>query len=393
MKILLANKFYYRRGGDCIYTLNLEEMLRSKGHEVAIFAMDFPENLPSEWSGFFPREISFRPGPGMIEAFRRPLGTAEVKRKFNALLDKFSPDVVHLNNIHSYLSPVIAGIARSRGIRVVWTLHDYKLFCPRYDCRRPDGEICERCMTDIHEVLRNRCMKNSLIASWLAYREAKKWSHEKLSSFTDRFICPSRFMAEKMAEAGFEPSKLVHLCNFIDTAKCSLDDYSKEDYYCYVGRLSHEKGVRTLIEAASRLPYRLKIVGSGPLEEELKNGAPANISFEGHKNWDEIKEIVSKARFMVIPSEWYENNPLSVIEASCLGTPVLGAEIGGIPELIDPDFNGMTFTAGDVEDLAKKIKIMFDRTFDYKSIANASLQKYDAENYYKHLMQIYDYSS
>lgn len=390
MKILIANKFYYRRGGDCIYALNVEEMLRRKGHEVAIFAMDYPDNLPSKWSGYFPSQVSFRPGPGMIEAFRRPLGTSEVKSKFSALLDDFSPDVVHLNNIHSYLSPIIAETAKNRGIRVVWTLHDYKLFCPRYDCKFKGGDkMCESCMTDIRNVLRNRCMKNSLVASWLAYREAKKWNRDRLCSLTDRFICPSRFMADKMEAAGFDKSKLVHLCNFIDTEKCHLDDYSKGDYYCYVGRLSHEKGIRTLMEAARRLPYKLRIVGSGPLEEELKSDAPSNIRFEGHKNWNEIKGIVSKARFIVIPSEWYENNPLSVIEASCLGTPVLGAEIGGIPELIDSEFNGMTFIPRSADDLAAKIDIMFKRVFDYQSIAGISLQKYDSANYYKHLIQIY----
>ena len=132
MKILIANKFYYRRGGDCIYMLNLEQLLKAHGHEVAVFAMEYPENESSKWSRYFPSEVKFKPGPGMVEAFMRPFGTSEVKKKFCALLDDYKPDVVHLNNIHSQLSPIISELAHERGIRVIWTIHDRKLLCPRY---------------------------------------------------------------------------------------------------------------------------------------------------------------------------------------------------------------------------------------------------------------------
>ena len=115
MKILLSNKFYYRRGGDCVCTINLEELLKRKGHEVAIFAMQYPDNIETPWSKYFPGEVKFKPGLGMLEALLRPFGTNEVKRKFTALLDDFCPDIVHLNNIHSQLSPVIAEIAHQKG--------------------------------------------------------------------------------------------------------------------------------------------------------------------------------------------------------------------------------------------------------------------------------------
>lgn len=124
MKVLLANKFYYRRGGDCVCTLNLEQLLKDHNHDTAVFAMQHPENFPTPWSKYFPSEIRFSPGPNILETFRRPFGSKEVKRKFNALLDDFQPDVVHLNNIHTQLSPLIAELAHRRGIKVVWTLHD-----------------------------------------------------------------------------------------------------------------------------------------------------------------------------------------------------------------------------------------------------------------------------
>lgn len=391
MKIVLVNKFYYHRGGDCIYMLNLEQLLKDHGHEVAVFAMQHPENLDTQWNRYFPSEVKFKPGPGMIEAFMRPFGTGEVKKKFTALLDDFQPDVVHLNNIHSQLSPIIAELAHQRGIRVVWTLHDYKLLCPRYDCLRNGEEVCEACFTDKHKVLEYKCMKNSKMASFLSYREAMKWTRERLEACTDMFIGPSQFMCDKMKQGGFDTKKQVVLCNFIDAAKCKREGYAeREDYYCFIGRLSHEKGVKTLIEAANMLPdYKLVVIGGGPLENELKAQAGKHIEFVGFKRWDEIKQLVGKARFAVIPSEWYENNPLSVIEAECLGTPVLGAAIGGIPKLISSE-SGMTFESRNVNDLKVKIEAMFTRPFDYAAIATVSQKRYDAEHYYNEIIKIYN---
>ena len=115
MRILLANKFYYRRGGDCIYMMNLEQLLTAHGHDVAVFAMDYPENLDTPWKKYFPSDMS------KLSAFSRPFGDRETKRKFTALMDDFHPDVVHLNNIHTQLSPVIAEIAHQKGAKVVWT--------------------------------------------------------------------------------------------------------------------------------------------------------------------------------------------------------------------------------------------------------------------------------
>lgn len=193
-----------------------------------------------------------------------------------------------------------------------------------------------------------------------------------------------------MTQGGFKPNKLIPLCNFIDIVKCQKENYKKEDYYCFIGRLSHEKGVKTLIKAANKLPYKLKVIGGGPLAEELKSAANKNIEFVGFKQWNEIKEIVGKARFSVIPSEWYENNPLSVIEAQCLGTPVLGARIGGIPELIKEGINGMCFESKNTEDLKNKIQTMFEINFQYEKIAKAAQEQYNSETYYNNLMKIYN---
>ena len=383
MKVLLANKFYYRRGGDCIYMLNLEQLLKAHGHEVAVFAMDYPENFDTPWKKYFPGNMS------KLMAFTRPFGSLEVKRKFSSLLDEFCPDVVHLNNIHTQLSPVMAELAHKRGIRVVWTIHDLKLVCPRYDCLQNGKRLCQECFTDKTAVLRHRCMKNSLLASIIAYREAMVWNRDRLERSTDVFLCPSQFMADKMIEGGFKKEKLRVLCNFIDVKKCQCDSEVRADYYCYVGRVSDAKGVRTLVEAANRLPYTLKIIGDGDILNELKSSAKPNVEFLGYQNWDVIKDIESKARFTVLGSEIYENNPLSVIESECLGTPVLGARIGGIPELIEEGVTGATFTAGDVDELVNKIRQMWETEFNYKQIATSSQQRFNSEKYENDLLSLY----
>lgn len=338
MKILLANKFYYPRGGDCIYTIDLERLLREAGHETAVFAMQHPQNLDTPWSRYFPSEVAFtlKKPVQFLKALARPLYSLEVASKFNALLDEFRPDVLHLNNIHTQLSPIIAEIAHQRGIRVVWTLHDYKLLCPRYDCIR-DGNPCELCFAgDKSNVLNHSCMKGSKFASMIAWLEARKWNRARLEACVDAYICPSHFMKAKMEQGGFDPAKLHALHNFIDPKKVEGPRPEKKDHYCYVGRLTEEKGIRTLLKVAAELPYPLKVMGTGPLEKELraeyKNSL--QIEFLGHQPWPVIREVLGSARCMVIPSEWYENCPLSVLEAQALGTEVIGADIGGIPEFV-----------------------------------------------------------
>lgn len=394
MKVLLVNKFYYNRGGDCVCTLNLEHLLKSHGYEVAVFAMKYPENFQSEWEQYFAEEVNFADGLGnKIAAAKRLLGFGDIKSSFMRILMDFRPDVVHLQNIHSYLSPIIAKIAKDFGCRVVWTLHDYKLLCPSYACLR-DNKPCELCFKDKINVIKNRCMKGSLAASALAYIEAKRWSRDWIQRYVDAFVCPSSFMAKKMEQGGFDKSKLHVICNFVDPVKLEVLNNSgiqkRAEYYLYMGRLSQEKGIKTLLEVASELPYKIKIAGGGPLKDELQSRYKdcSNIEFLGHLNARQVVELLCETKFMVIPSEWYENNPLSVIESLCAGTPVVGANMGGIPELVGGS-DGLIFQSGDSGDLEECIKSAFNRQWNQLEIKSNAINRFSPDSTFEKIQSIY----
>lgn len=366
--------------------MNLEQMLKEHGHEVAVFSQHFPLNEASVWDKFWPSEFKMKPSLTMVDSLLRPFGLGSVQKCFNAILDAFHPDIVHLNNIHTQLSPILAEIAHRRAIRVVWTIHDSKLVCPCYTCMR-DSHWCDECFTDKRALLRHKCMTGGALGSFIGYHEARKWSAVRLQQSVDTFICPSQFMADTMQKGGFLAEKLRVMSNFIDARKVAGQICRKEDYYVFLGRLSSVKGIKTLCQAAVQLPYKLMVIGGGPLEKELRSQyqSAQNIEFLGQLQWEQIKPILSKARFMVIPSEWSENNPISIIESLSLGTPVLGANIGGIPELIDPT-RGMTFQSGDCQDLVSALQKIWDTPFDYAAIAHDAIEQYQAETYYTHLL-------
>ena len=245
-------------------------------------------------------------------------------------------------------------------------------------------------------------MPGGLPGAVIGYLEAMKWNREVLQKYVDWFLPPSKFMMDTCVKGGYSPEKFRVLCNFIDVTKLpevSQKTQIKEDYYVYLGRVNEVKGVRTLCKAAAQLDKKLIVIGDGELLPELKETYKdcSHIEFKGQMQWEVFMPILQKARMMVLPAEWSENNPLTVIESQSLGTPVLGANIGGIPELIIEDGksaaamvpNGMTFTSGDVEDLKNKIEKMFAHDFDYQAIAKDAIERYSSEAYYHKLMEYY----
>jgi len=394
MKVLLANKFLYPRGGDCIHTMQLRELLISKGHQVHVYSMDYPDNISLPEDKYWPSQVSFNDKSPikLYKALIRPFGDREVRKSFMKQVVDFQPDVVHVHNIHSQISPVIVEIAKKQNIPVVWTLHDYKLICPAYTCLDNQLNICEECFTYPQAVLQKKCIKGSQLGSLIGFWEAKKWNKDRISLFDVKFVSPSGFLKSKMIQAGFSESKISHIYNFILEKEYPQQvNLKRTKHILYVGRLSKEKGVETLCKAfKSQEGVKLDIIGDGPIRKELKKKySNDNVSFLGFRNWDFIKEKLSQASFLVAPSEWYENNPLTILEALAMGTPVLGARIGGIPELVNNE-NGMLFESGKVEDLKQKIEMM-NRIceWDYLKISHKAKEKFSTENFYNRLMKIY----
>ena len=351
LKILIVSKFLYARGGAEVYAMNLGEMLQKQGHEVCFFSMHHPQNIHVNEDKYFAKEVSFfQPSiSGKINAALRIFGTG-IRRNYEKILDDFQPDIVHLNNIHSYLSPIVARLAHKKGIKVIWTVHDYKLI-------------------------------------------AVYWNKERLSEWTDAFICPSNFIAQKMMKGGYSADKLHVICNFINDEKVKFiiesTSQERESAYAYIGRLSEEKGVIELLKVADRLPYKLYIAGNGPLENELKRVYSSNhIKFLGHLSAMEIIGLLKRVQFSMVPSICYENNPLSAIESLCCGTPVCGRRIGGIPELLEKDADNRLFS-NEVE-LITSLSDMFisSSEVDRQKLSLTSCERFSAELYYRKWLEV-----
>lgn len=377
MRILLVNKFHYRRGGSEAYYFALAEGLRSKGHEVACFSMQDDRNLPCEQARYFvsPREYD-KPA-----SLTQRLGSAtsliysrEAKRKFDALCREFRPDVIHLNLVHRQISFSILDAPAAQGIPVVYTAHDYVLVCPAYTMLDGGGAVCDDCL-DGHfmHCARKRCVKSSLAKSALAVAEAEFLRRHGSYGKVGLFIAPSVFMRDKLVEGGIPAHKVVAMQNFapddlMERAGGAGDATDRtHPYLLFFGRLSHEKGVELLVRAflavLPSLPgdWSLVIAGDGPRRDALlellgeAQGAD-HVRLVGSKSGDELRRLVRQASFAVVPSVWRENMPYSIIEAFAQGTPVIGTRIGGIPELVMGGRTGCPCEAGDVGSLAQAIE-------------------------------------
>jgi glycosyltransferase involved in cell wall biosynthesis len=362
MRTLLSiNNYYYPRGGAEAVFLEHNRLFENHGWNVVPFAMKHQRNLPTPWSEHFVDEMEFGErytlGQKLVRA-PRVIYSMQARRRLSGLIDACHPDVCHAHNIYHHISPSILGLLRKRGIPVVLTLHDLKIACPAYNMLTHDG-ICERCRDGrLYNVALHRCIKGSRTLSAVVMLEAIL--HRMIGSYTrcvSRFVVPSRFYAEKFQEWGFPPTMFRHVPNFVNVARIE-PVFKSGDRILYFGRLSREKGLRTLVCAAAQARCKLAIAGTGPELETLRGLAAstgADVRFLGYLTGNELHKAVQGARAVVLPSEWYENAPMSILEAYALGKPVIGAQIGGIPELVKFDVTGILFSSGDINSLAQAL--------------------------------------
>lgn len=397
IKILMVNKFLYPNGGSETYIFRLGEELKKLGSEVQYFGMEHEGRIVGNHAECYTSDMDFHSGG--LQKLIYPLKiiySVEARRKIRRVLEDFQPDIVHLNNFNFQLTPSILYEIRSysrkhKQIRTVFTAHDCQLVCPNHLMRIPaTGENCERCIDGkFGNCIRHRCIHNSLLKSMLGSVEGYLYRILKTYRLIDCVICPSYFMEKRMEKVPGFQGKTVVMHNFVDVAK--IKDCEKKDYVLYFGRYSEEKGIHTLLSACRQLPeIPFMFAGNGPLENEV--GEVSNVQNLGFLTGVDLQRVISEARFVVCPSECYENCPFSVMEALKSGTPVLGAAIGGIPELICEGENGEYFESGNVDELSRKINDLWnDKDKRRKYSENCRNVHFDTlQQYCKKLMQLYE---
>lgn len=375
-------------------------LMEELGWENGFFSMQHPENIQTSWSRYFVNELEF----GQAYSFRQKLAMAakavysvEAQKKLRLLLRDFHPDVAHLHCIYHHLSPSILPVLSAAGVPIVMTAHDLKIACPAYKMLNQSG-VCERCKDgSVLNVIRHRCVRGSLAASAIvAVESGVQRAMKTYQRCITRVVVPSRFFIEKFVEWGWPREKFAYVPNYVECARF-IPEFEPGNYFLYFGRLAPEKGISTLLRAAKAAGASLKIVGSGPeqqnllaLNENLGSGA----EFLGYRSGEDLHALIRGARAVVLPSEWYENAPMSVLESFALGKPAIGARIGGIPELIEDGVNGWTFASGNVGELADVLARV--ASMDTTSIAaigraarNLVEERFNRESYIKATLGLY----
>jgi glycosyltransferase involved in cell wall biosynthesis len=363
VRILHVNKFLYRRGGAEAYMEDLADLQIGAGHTVSFFGMAHPLNTHLEYASHYPDHIELEPPPASlrerVRGAARMLYSTSASRGMDAVLAAFQPDVVHLHNIYHQLSPSVLRPVARRLVPAVMTLHDYKLACPTYKFL-DHGNLCQACLGGhFQNAILRRCKDGSLSSSAVMAGELFVHTITRAYSPVQIFICPSRFLAGRMQAAGVFPRRLRHVPHFIDTAGVPVKT-SPGGNVLVAGRLSEEKGVDTAIRAIGRLDgAALDIAGTGPEEGSLRNlansVAPGRVRFHGLVDKEEMQRLMLAAAVVVVPSRWYENQPMVVLEALARGVPVVGSALGGMPELIEPGATGDLVPANDHEALASAL--------------------------------------
>jgi glycosyltransferase involved in cell wall biosynthesis len=402
MKILSVNKFYHVYGGADRHFFELNEVYRQAGHQVIPFAMHHPRNYPSEYDQYFVSYINFWDDPGWQDRIRAPgrvLYSGEARRKIRRLIEDTQPDIAHVHLIYHQISPSILPVIKEHGIPIVQTLQDYKPICSTYSMVS-QGKVCERCRGGrFYQGAFQRCNHGSLSASLL--NSVEMYLHHALGWYDlpDVYVAPSDFLRRKMIEFGMPSDRLVHIPNFVNTDTFTYSG-TCDDYFLYAGRLVPIKGVGTLLRAMGYVRsrnVRLVIVGTGPQQPELESLTAQlclqNVEFVGYQSGDQLRALMANAMFSILPSEWYENCPISVLETMAIGKPTIGAGIGGIPELIDHGADGLLFESGNAEDLAEKIESLVADPRRCREMGRSAREKavrqYSHEQHYQAILDVF----
>lgn len=395
MKTLLVNKFLYQKGGAETYVIKLGKKFEEEGHEVQYFGLDNEKNTLKNNKNLYVTDKDFSSNKLKTLNIMSLIYNKEAYKKMLMLLEDYKPDLTILNNIEYHLTPSIIEAYKkykknNKDAKLFYVAHDYQLVCPSHGLFDTNINPCEKCLNGSYwNCFKTKCHKNSRIKSFIATLDSIYWHKKDTYKYVDKYICPSRFMKEKLDTDELFRNKTVAIHNFVD--KINIIKNKKEDYIVYFGKLCKEKGTDTLIETAKQLSnIKFKFVGYGPYEEIINK--IDNCEYLGFKTGEELVEIISKARISICPSECYENCPFSVIESQMYGTPVIGSDKGGIPELIEINKTGKFFKAKDINDLKEKINSLWNNKEKLDEYTNNCYKKsvMTIDKYYDELLKLYD---
>ena len=384
MKLILVHNSYQQRGGEDMAFEQEVELLRSRGHQVIVY-----RRSNTEIDNYSPlRRVSLA---------KQVVWASDTHDQVASLIRREKPDLVHVHNTFLMISPSVYSACRGAGVPVVQTLHNYRLLCPAANLLRR-GQPCERCVRGtllhgvVHACYRDSRSSTAMLALMLAvHRMRRTWS-----DMVDCYIALTEFALRKFVEGGVPADKLVVKPNFVHPDPGFRDGFG--EHAIYVGRLSSEKGVATLVQAWKWLrdPVPLMVIGDGPLRETLKSEikGDSRVRFCGLLPRTEVLALLKRARFLVLPSCCYENFPMSIAEAYACSVPVIGSDIGAMQQLIDHGRTGLLFRVGDAEDLAQSVEWAWNHPADLKRMGeNCRAEfksKYSAEQNYAALMAIYE---
>ena len=404
MKILLVNNYHYLKGGSEKVYFNMGKLLKDKGHEVVYFSVADKNVAFSHSTRYFikPVELNNASFFKKVLSARKFIYSFEAKECLEKLIKERKPDIAHLHIFYGRLTSSILSVLKRFKIPTVMTVHEYRMLCPSYKMLTPSGEICEKCAKgNYFYCVIKRCKDGNFFDSLgIAFECFFRDIFFPYHKFIDRFIMVSKFILKK--HIVYKPQlqdKVVQIYNFLEIEGL-MPDVSHKNYYLYVGRLSPEKGVLTLLNAWCKMGnIKLKIVGSGKLENEvkafIKQHSMCNVDFLGFKEGEELENLIRNAKFTILPSEWYENNPMSVLESFALGTPVLASDIGGIPELVKNGETGFLFKAKNHNSIIQSVEKAEALSQHQYSLMSQTAYKFVKENlnqevFYNRLSELYN---
>ena len=409
MKILMVHKFYYVEGGAERYVFNVTDLLKEKGHTVIPFAMQDDRNFDSEYSQYFvsrfgPDQLFQARGLGeRLKIAGRIIFNREAQDKLSRLIEETRPDIAHVHSIYHHLSPSVLHTLKKYNLPVMLTLHDYKIVCPNYIFLDGKRNVCEACKgRHFWKATAKKCFRNSFAASALVSAEAyvNYWKKSYLSN-VDVFVSPSKFLGDKISQYGYRQKPVLVQPYTLDL-NAYEPCYDPSDYFVFMGRLTHEKGVHFLLDAAKQIHGAdLYVLGTGPLEEEMRRRVVdenlTHVKMLGYRSGRELRDIVRRAKFTVITSEWHDNSPLVIYESLSLGNPIVGARMGGIPELIEEGVDGFVYDRGDLDAFVRHVNYLIANPEKSVEMGKNARKKAEAlygfDEHYEKLIKLYEYTT